>query len=78
MMFEKYINEVLYKYGSSQTSNAAQHSVHPTSGILRVFQAVFWLQVFSAFKPYSHSAHLRVTHTVGQPKPHLGLKRNSK
>ena len=30
---------------------ASQQSVHPTSGSLRVFQALFWLQVFPAPKP---------------------------
>jgi len=38
--------------------------VHPTSGILRDFQAFFWLWAFSTSQTFSQPAHLRVTQTV--------------
>ena len=42
----------------------AQHSVQPTSGILRDLQACSWLRVYTALKPSPRSAHLRLTQAV--------------
>jgi Rad3-related DNA helicase len=44
----------------------AQHSVHPTSGILRVFKHFAQLQVNSAKMALSRPAHQRVTQAVGR------------
>jgi hypothetical protein len=54
--------------------NAAQQSVHPTRGILRHFQAFFWLWVFPALKPCPHSAHTRVTQPVRRFKTAFHFK----
>jgi hypothetical protein len=43
---------------------SAQQSVHPTCGILRHFQAFFWLRVYTALRANPHSAHTRVTQAV--------------
>jgi len=40
--------------------------VHPTSGSLRVFQALFWLQADSDKIALSRLTHLRVTLAVGR------------
>jgi hypothetical protein len=45
---------------------AAQHSVHPTGGSLRVFRHFAWLEVGSGKMALSRSAHQRVTQTVGR------------
>ena len=45
---------------------ASQQSVHPTCGILRHFQAFFWLWVFSTSQALSTPAHTRVTQAVGK------------
>jgi hypothetical protein len=45
---------------------AAQHSVQPTSGTLRVFWQCSTPQQDSAFKRCLRPAHLRLTQTVGQ------------
>ncbi|SRR6266498_3548927 len=45
---------------------AAQHSVHPTGGSLRVFRQFAWLGVVSVTMALSRPAHQRVTHTVGR------------
>src|SRR5512143_1280777 len=45
---------------------AAQHSVHPTGGSLRVFKHFAWLEVGSDKIAWSRPAHQRVTHTVGR------------
>ena len=42
--------------------------MQPTSGILRVLQAVSWLWVYTALKQSPRSAHQRVTPAVRQPK----------
>jgi hypothetical protein len=47
-------------------SNAAQHSVHPTGGSLRVFRRFSWLEVRSGKVAFSRPAHQRVTQTVGR------------
>ena len=47
--------------------NAAEQSVHPTSGTLRDLQAFFSLWVYTRLKPSPRPAHLRVTQTVGAP-----------
>ena len=38
--------------------------MQPTSGTRRVFEASFWLCVFSGSQAESHPAHLRLTQTV--------------
>jgi hypothetical protein len=43
---------------------AAQHSVHPTGGSLRVFRQFVWLEVGPAKMALSPLAHPRVTQTV--------------
>jgi hypothetical protein len=50
----------------SASSSAAQHSVHPTGGSLRVFRQFVWLGVGSGKMALSRPAHQRVTHTVGR------------
>jgi len=48
--------------------------VQRIGGILRHFQAFFWLRAFSAPQPSPRSAHLPVTHTVGLSAPALGAE----
>ena len=48
--------------GSSR--KAAQHSVHPTGGSLRVFRDFAWLEVGSGKMALSRPAHQRVTPAV--------------
>jgi hypothetical protein len=43
---------------------AAQHSVHPTGGSLRVFRQFTWLEVGSGKMASSRPAHQRVTQAV--------------
>ena len=43
---------------------AAQHSVHPTGGSLRVFRQLSWLEVGSAKMAFSRPTHQRVTPAV--------------
>jgi len=45
---------------------AAQHSVHPTGGTLRVFGQFAWLEVGSVKAALSRPAHPRVTQAVGR------------
>jgi len=45
---------------------AAQHSVHPTGGSLRVFRHFAWLEVDSVKVASSRPAHQRVTRTVSR------------
>src|SRR5215212_6368142 len=45
---------------------AAQHSVHPTGGSLRVFRQFAWLEVGSVKMALSRPTHQRVTQAVGQ------------
>ena len=45
--------------------NAAQHSVHPTGGSLRVFKRFVWLEVGSGKMALSPPTHQRVTPAVG-------------
>jgi len=47
-------------------TKAAQHSVHPTGGSLRVFRQFAWLGVGSGKVAFSRPAHQRVTQAVGQ------------
>ena len=47
---------------------AAQHSVHPTGGSLRVFRQFAWLEVGSVKMALSRPTHQRVTQTVGQQR----------
>jgi len=49
-----------------ESQEAAQHSVHPTGGSLRVFRQFAWLEVGSGKMAPSRPAHPRVTLTVGQ------------
>ena len=44
---------------------AAQHSVHPTGGSLRVFEHFAWLGVGSGKMALPRPTHQRVTQTVG-------------
>ena len=44
---------------------AAQHSVHPTGGSLRVFKQFFWLEAASGKMALSRPAHTQVTPAVG-------------
>jgi len=53
------VESVLVQY------KAAQHSVHPTGGSLRVFKQYVWLEVDSDKAAMSRPAHQRVTPTVG-------------
>ena len=46
--------------------SAAQHSVHPTDGSLRVFKHFAWLGVGSVKVTFACPTHQRVTHTVGR------------
>jgi hypothetical protein len=46
-------------------SHAAQHSVHPTGGSLRVFKQFAWLKVGSVKMAFSRPTHQRVTQAVG-------------
>jgi len=50
-------------------SSAAQHSVHPTGGSLRVFKRFAWLEVYSVKLALSRPTHQRVTQAVGQLSP---------
>jgi hypothetical protein len=45
---------------------AAQHSVHPTGGSLRVFKHFAWLEVDSVKMAFSRPAHQPVTPAVGR------------
>ena len=45
---------------------AAQHSVHPTGGSLRVFEQFAWLEVGSVKVALSRPSHQRVTQAVGR------------
>ena len=47
-------------------SNAAEHSVHPTGGTLRVFKQFAWIEVGSDKMALSRPAHQRVTRAVGR------------
>ena len=47
-------------------SNAAQHSVHPTGGSLRVFRQFAWLEVGPVKMALSCPTHQRVTQAVGR------------
>jgi hypothetical protein len=51
-------------------STAAQHSVHPTGGSLRVFRQFAWLGVGSVKVAWSRPAHQRVTPAVGRFPQH--------
>jgi len=46
--------------------NLTLDKTYPTSGSLRNLQAFSRLRVYTALKPSPHSAHLRVTQTVGR------------
>jgi hypothetical protein len=46
---------------------AAQHSVHPTGGSLRVFRLFAWLEVGPVKVALSRPAHQRVTQAVSPP-----------
>jgi hypothetical protein len=55
----------MYKCSGSPQSNAAQHSVHPTGGSLRVFGQFVWLEVGSVKMASSAPAEPPVTQAVG-------------
>jgi hypothetical protein len=46
--------------------NAAQHSVHPTGGTLRVFRHFVWLEVVPVTIALPRPTHQRVTQAVGR------------
>jgi len=46
--------------------NAAEQSVHPTGGSLRVFKQFLWLEVDPVKVALSRPAHQRVTPAVGR------------
>ena len=50
----------------NEIEESAQHSVHPTGGILRVFGQFAWLEVGSVKVALSRPTHQRVTQTVGR------------
>ena len=54
----------------SHEIHAAQHSVHPTGGSLRVFKPLSWLEVGSVKIALSRPAHQPVTQAV---RPHAGI-----
>ena len=47
---------------------AAQHSVHPTGGSLRVFKHFAWLEVGSVKMALSRPTHQRVTQAVSRAR----------
>ena len=49
---------------STSGKTAAQHSVHPTGGSLRVFKQFLWLEVSSAKVALSRPTHQPVTQAV--------------
>jgi hypothetical protein len=53
---------------------AAQHSVHPTGGSLRVFKLFAWLEVGSGKMALSRPTHQRVTPTVRRFANHIFIK----
>ncbi len=59
---------------------AAQHSVHPTGGSLRVFRQFTWLEADSYKMAFSRPTHQRVTQTVGRPAliPIMDICQNNK
>ena len=59
----------LFSGRESCTIHAAQHSVHPTGGSLRVFEQFVWLGVDSVKMALSRPTHQRVTPTVSRTKP---------
>ena len=48
------------------SGHAAQHSVHPTGGSLRVFKPFAWLEAGSGKMTLSRPSHQRVTQAVGR------------
>jgi len=64
-MLEK-VNIMLCLADYGCLKSAAQHSVHPTGGSLRVFKHFAWLEVISDKMASSRPAHQRVTPTVSR------------
>ena len=62
---------------SDDFESAAQHSVHPTGGSLRVFKQFAWLGVGSGKVALPRPAHQRVTQAVGQQDRDVKCKRNT-
>ena len=56
---------------------AAEHSVHPTGGSLRVFKHFAWLEIGSVKMALSRPTHPRVTHTVGQSNKHSLIEKET-
>jgi hypothetical protein len=52
--------------------SAAQHSVHPTGGSLRVFRQFLWLEAGSVKGALSYPTHQRVTPAVRLPLSRKG------
>jgi len=53
-------------FNECNSESAAQHSVHPTGGSLRVFKQFSWLEVGSVKAALPPPTHQRVTPTVGR------------
>ena len=63
MVGQHTINKSVLELAAAQT-DAAEHSVHPTGGSLRVFRHFVWLEVGSVKAALSRPAHQRVTPAV--------------
>ena len=61
-VIEKMVKVILES--RSYPGQAAQHSVHPTGGTLRVFRQFLWLGLGSGKMVLSRPTHQRVTLTV--------------
>jgi hypothetical protein len=61
-----------------EPAKCAQQSVHPTLGIRRHFQAVFYASAFFQSDGVPPPAPARVTQTVGQPRAKVNHFENAK
>jgi len=57
-------------------NEAAQHSMHPTGGSLRVFWQLSWLEIGSGKIALSRPTHQRVTPAVGRLSKFIGRKQS--
>jgi len=57
---------VSFLVSESCVHRAAEQSVHPTGGTLRVFRHFLWLEVGSVKMALSRPTHQRVTPAVGR------------
>jgi hypothetical protein len=60
------LRQSLFSGGVLVSRQVAQHSMHPTLGILARFRAFFYASAFFQSDGVPPPAHLRVTQTVGQ------------